>query len=218
MNAPTPTLMNPSAERVVIAAFDFDGTLTRGDTLIPFLRCSLGLGLFCRALVLSSPWLMAYLLRLISNERAKARLLRVSVAGWSRQQALLRAEQFVRQALPAMWRGAALQQLRDHQQRGHRCVLVSASPDLYLEAVARTLRVDGLICTRMAVDHGLYTGDLSTPNCYGPQKVIRLEAWLRDHIGAQAFELYAYGDSAGDRELLAIADHAWLRGRPQGGK
>jgi phosphatidylglycerophosphatase C len=208
--------VNPHADRVVIAAFDFDGTLTRGDTLIPFLHRSLGTWAFCRALVLSAPWLMAYLLRLISNEKAKARLLHVSVAGWSRQQAVHRAEQFVSQALPAMWRGAALQQLRDHQQRGHRCVLVSASPDLYLEAVARCLRMDGLICTRLAVDQDRYTGELATPNCYGPQKAIRLDAWLREHIGAQAFELYAYGDSAGDRELLAIADHAWLKGRPRG--
>jgi phosphatidylglycerophosphatase C len=213
MNTTTPISKTPSAERVVVAAFDFDGTLTRGDTLIPFLWRSLGLWLFCRAMVLSAPWLLAYLLGLITNEHAKTRLLRMSVSGWTAQRATRSAEQFVSQVLPGMWRSSALEQLRDHQQRGHQCVLISASPDLYLEAVARLLRVDGLICTRMALDQGHYTGELATPNCYGPQKVIRLEGWLRDHVGAQAFELYAYGDSAGDRELLAVADHAWFRGR-----
>ena len=208
--------MAPASERVVIAAFDFDGTLTRGDTLIPFLRRSLGHWRFFRALVLSSPWLVAYLLRLISNEHAKTRLLQSSISGWSRHQAALCADQFVRIDLPDLWRGPALQQLLDHQQRGHRCVIVSASPDLYLDAVARCLRVDGLICTRMSVEEDQYTGGLATPNCYGSQKVIRLEAWLREHVGAQAFELFAYGDSAGDREMLAIADHAWFRGRPRG--
>ena len=44
-------------------------------------------------------------------------------------------------------------------------------------------------------------------NCRGPEKARRLLAWLdANHGGRDAVELWAYGDSPGDRELLAAAD------------
>ena len=214
MSPDADNLSAPLAQRTVVAAFDFDGTLTDGDTLIPFLCKSLGWRKFFWVLLLSAPWLIAYFLRLINNEQAKARLLQHSVAGWRMQHAKRVAEDFVTQYLPLHWRAGTLQQLTDHQQRGHRCVLISASPDIYMQAVARALRVDALICTRMAVHDGRLTGEMATPNCYGPQKAIRLRQWCQTTLGAdQAIELHAYGDSAGDRELLEMADHAWFRGR-----
>ncbi|MDP1566800.1 MAG: haloacid dehalogenase-like hydrolase, partial [Polaromonas sp.] len=66
---------------VEVAAFDFDGTLTRRDTLLPYLWRGLGWPRFMWALLLSGPWLAAYALRLMSNHRAKARLLRVALGG-----------------------------------------------------------------------------------------------------------------------------------------
>ena len=53
----------------------------------------------------------------------------------------------------------------------------------------------------------------STATAAGPAKVARLHAWLDEHHGGRAaVELWAYGDSAGDHELLADADHAeWAR-------
>ena len=49
-------------------------------------------------------------------------------------------------------------------------------------------------------------------NCRGPQKVVRLRAWLDARYGDDIdVELWAYGDSSGDEELLAFADHpTWI--------
>ena len=69
-----------AAPAPVVAAFDFDGTLTWRDTLGPFLRRLLGTPGYLWLLFACSPWLLAWLLRLTSNHRAKARLLQICEA------------------------------------------------------------------------------------------------------------------------------------------
>jgi phosphatidylglycerophosphatase C len=204
----------PAMKPADVAAFDFDGTLTRGDTLLPFLRRSLGLPRLLWALFLSGPWLAAYALRLMSNHRAKARLLQVSLAGWTTAKAERHAWNFVRDFIPGFWHAWGLQQLRQHQVQGHRCVIVSASPGLYLHAVAASLGVDTVLCTEMDVQEGRYTGRMATPNCHGEQKVARLQAWLTQYYGAAPADrpvLHAYGDTKGDLPMLRLADQAWYR-------
>jgi phosphatidylglycerophosphatase C len=201
--------------RPVIAAFDFDGTLTRRDTLLPFLIRSLGWSKFLSVMLLSSPWLIAYALKLMSNHRAKARLLKVSLAGLSEVQAQQQAQSFVAHYLPTQWHTWGLAQLVEHQRLGHRCVIVSASPGVYLHAVAASLGVDAVLCTEMVLIDGHYTGDMATPNCHGEQKVTRLQTWLGDTFpdGIQP-EIHAYGDTPGDFPLLRLAKRAWYRDKP----
>ncbi|MBO1017811.1 HAD-IB family hydrolase [Achromobacter sp. SD115] len=196
----------------VVAAFDFDGTLTYRDTLIPFLArvslCKLLLGL-----TLVSPVLALLMCGKRGNDHgmalrqsAKQRLCRVVLRG--RRQADLKE-------LAARWvpgialRPDMLARLRTHQQSGHRVVIVSASPDLYLGEMARRLGVE-LICTGLETADGRLTGRFSTANCWGPEKVARLELRFGP-VGR--YELHAYGDSSGDAWLLNAADCAWLNGR-----
>lgn len=205
----------PEVARPVIAAFDFDGTLTRRDTLLPFLIRNLGWPRFLCALLLSSPWLLAYALRLMSNHQAKARLLHVSLAGWTQRDAQARAQAFVTSYLPAQWQPWTLEQLLEHQRLGHTCIIISASPDLYLHAVAVSLRVDALLCTEMEQQDERYTGAMASLNCHGEQKVLRLQAWLQANFPHDITpEIHAYGDTKGDLPLLRLADHAWYRGKP----
>jgi phosphatidylglycerophosphatase C len=92
-------------------------------------------------------------------------------------------------------------------------VLVSASFELYLDTIGERLGVDAVLGTRLAVDDaGRCTGALEGPNCRGPEKVRRLHEWLAaEHAGRAAAEVWAYGDSPGDRELLGDADHpVWV--------
>ncbi|MGV8803683.1 MAG: HAD family hydrolase [Polaromonas sp.] len=206
---------------VAIAAFDFDGTLTRGDTLVPFLARGLGWPRLLLALVRCAPWLAAYALRLLPNDVAKAHLLRATLGGRSCAEIDGWARTWLDKDLPAQLQDWTLARLAWHQAAGHCCVLVSASPDIYLRHVARQLGFDGLICTELQVHtdaHGeRLTGRMQTPNCYGEQKVLRLQAWLCARFGAEAAQamlLYAYGDTAGDKPMLRLAQHAWYRGQP----
>ncbi|MEO7160897.1 MAG: HAD family hydrolase [Polaromonas sp.] len=208
-----PPLMPPAA----IAAFDFDGTLTRRDTLLPFLVRGLGWPRFLLALLQCSPWLAGYALRLVRNDVAKARLLQVTLSGRSLAEMDDWTTRWLAEDFAGQLQGWSMSRLAWHRQAGHCCVLVSASPDIYLQRVARQLGFDGLICTEMEVQESCLTGRMRTPNCHGEQKVLRLQAWLSARFGgesAQAMLLYAYGDTAGDKPMLRLARHAWYRGQP----
>ena len=83
----------------------------------------------------------------------------------------------------------------------------SASLDPYLVPLGPSLGVDGVVCTVLERGaDGRLTGSLVGPNCRGAEKARRVEAWLSERRLADV-ELWAYGDSAGDDELLALADH-----------
>lgn len=205
------------APPVAIAAFDFDGTLTRGDTFRPFLARGLGWPRFLLALLQCSPWLVAYALRLVRNDVAKARLMRATLSGRPISEMDDWTTRWLAQDFPGELQDWAMARLAWHRQAGHCCVLVSASPDIYLRRVASRLGFDGLICTEMEVQGARLTGRMRTPNCYGEQKVLRLQAWLGARFGresADAMILYAYGDTAGDKPMLRLAQHPWYRGKP----
>jgi phosphatidylglycerophosphatase C len=202
---------------VAIAAFDFDGTLTRRDTLLFFLARGLGWPRFLLALLRCSPWLAGYALRLVRNDAAKARLLQVTLGGRSLAEMDAWTTNWLADDFPGQLQDWTMARLAWHRQAGHCCLLVSASPDIYLRRVASQLGFDGLICTEMQVQGACLTGRMRTPNCHGEQKVLRLNHWLTARFGAAslgAMTLYAYGDTAGDKPMLRLARHAWYRGKP----
>jgi phosphatidylglycerophosphatase C len=205
---------------VAVAAFDFDGTLTRRDSLLPFLARGLGWPRFLVALLRCAPWLAGYALRLVRNDVAKARLLHLTLSGRTLAEMDDWTACWLAHDFPGQLQDWTLARLAWHREAGHCCVLVSASPDIYLQRVARELGFDGLICTEMQVQDGRLTGRLHTPNCHGEQKVLRLKAWLSERFGAgwaEAMTLYAYGDTAGDKPMLRLAAQAWYRGQPWSG-
>jgi phosphatidylglycerophosphatase C len=114
-------------------------------------------------------------------------------------------------AVAAWLRPQALRRLEWHRARGHRLVLVSSTLDLYLAPLAEQLGFDDLACSRLALRRDAdgterFTGELEGGDCTGAEKPRRLAALVGTTI-----ELHAYGDSAGDRELLAAADHPHFR-------
>jgi HAD superfamily hydrolase (TIGR01490 family) len=136
------------------------------------------------------------------KERLVGRLLAGRPAGPVRDAGIRYAEQLFR---GGSLRTEMVEQLAWHRREGHEIVIVSASLDVYLDPLAPMLGVDHVLCTRLGVDiDDRLTGVLEGGNVRGPEKVRRLRAWL----GADDAEVWAYGDSAGDRELLAFADHA----------
>jgi phosphatidylglycerophosphatase C len=200
------------ANKPVVAAFDFDGTLTRRDTLFPFLMHTLGMAAFVRHMFALSPTLAGYGLGMIRNDIAKEKVFVRCLAGMTMDELRQKGELFAANILPNLLRPEAMQRLRWHKQQGHRCVVISASLDLYVRPWAIAAGFGDVIATHLQThETGLVTGKLSGANCFGIEKVRRLQALLGDLNG---YTLYAYGDSRGDRELLSSADYAYYRQMP----
>ena len=185
-----------------VAAFDFDGTLTRRDTLVPFLARVAGRRRLTMALAAAAP------ARRGGRDALKVEVLRRVLGGMPAERFLAEARDYGRR-LPGRFRPEVVEHLRHHQQEGHEVVLVSASLAAYLQPVVELLGFDGLCAVEMEVgDDGHLTGAIVGANCRGTEKVRRLEAWLG---GARPEHLWAYGNSAGDRALLAAADEpVWI--------
>ena len=105
-------------------------------------------------------------------------------------------------------REAALRRLAWHKEQGHRCILISASIDVYLHPWAIDAGFDDVLGTQLEFDdEGVFTGRFAIEPCWGRAKVRRLES----HLGALSdYTMYAYGDSRGDVDLLTVADHGFL--------
>ena len=196
-------------ERPVIAAFDFDETLTTRHSLRPFLRSVVGTLRFAFGVVRSAPWLAGSAVRLVDRGTAKARLLRTTIGGMTRAALEAAAARFASERLPDIIRPEMAARVQEHRQRGHTLVLTSASPDLYLRPWARRAGFDAVLATELEFVDDRFSGRLATRNCRGKEKARRLQEWLSTR---EPSFLYAYGDNRGDREMLALADRAWKRG------
>ncbi len=196
----------------VIAAFDVDGTLTVRDCVVPFLRRTGGTVGTIGGL-LRQP--VAVLRGLVRRDRdaLKAAAARAVFGGRDLAEVTAAAIRFGDVVAGEWLRPDTVARLQWHREQGHEVVLVSASFELYLDRVGTRLGADGVLATRLETVDGRFTGALAGPNCRGPEKVARLHEWLTArHGGRAAVTLWAYGDSAGDRELLADADHpVWAR-------
>ena len=196
----------------VVAAFDFDGTLTRRDTLLPFLLHTLGTAAVMRHALILSPTLAGYGLGMIRNDVAKERVFTQCLAGMRIDELQLEAAQFAEHKLPGLIRPEAIHRFGWHKEQGHRCVVISASLDIYVQPWALKAGFDDVIASRLeTLENGCITGNLLGENCFGIEKVRRLEALLGSR---DSYILYAYGDSRGDRELLSAADYAYYRKIP----
>jgi phosphatidylglycerophosphatase C len=200
-------LQKAAPVKPLLALFDFDGTITSTDTLWAFLRFSQSKARFWTGLVLLSPWLVLYRLKLFANWRAKNAVFTWYLAGEPVEAFQARCDTFAHTVIPGLVRPAALTAIRRYQGQGATVVVVSATPENWLQPWCEAIRV-AYIGTRLAVKNGTLTGRIAGRNCHGPEKVRRvLECY---DIAAYA-EIHAYGDSHGDTELLALATRGFFR-------
>ena len=196
------------APRATIAVFDFDGTLTTRDSLLRFVGWRRPRWRLAADLVATSPLLLLYALRLVDNERHKMALFARRFAGMGAADYQALAGDFAREELPALLRSEAVERLRSHRDEGDRVVIVTASPIDWIAPWAATEGVPDVVGNVAEVRDGRVTGRLSGPNCHGAEKLSRLLELAPER---SSYTLVAYGDSRGDRELLAAADRSFYR-------
>jgi phosphatidylglycerophosphatase C len=201
------------AEMRPIAAFDFDGTLTIRDSFTAFLAWRMSPVAMLAAAARLAPALAVYLIDR-DRGRLKAAAIRALLGRLTRPELQAQADAFATACAGRLLRPDACAAWARHRAEGCTLVIVTASPEDTVAPFARQLGADALIGTRLKTDgQGRLTGALDGPNCRGPEKVRR----LHDAFGPNLRLVAAYGDTAGDREMLAAADAGYMKlfkGRP----
>lgn len=192
-----------------IYAFDFDGTLTTKDTLLEFIRFAKGSRqMFC-GFLLFSPLLLLMKLHLYPNWKAKQQVFSYFFKGMHIDDFNALCIHFAEQNKHLL-RPAGIEKVRQAIEEEQATVLIiSASIDNWVrpffDEIDKKIQVLG---TQIETKEGHLTGQFTTKNCYGQEKVNRLTA-LYPH--REAYELIAFGDSRGDKELLDFADKGFYK-------
>ena len=154
-----------------------------------------------------SPWLLAMKLKLISNSSAKQRLLTFFFGQMSVTDFEQKCNMFIKEKLPALLRPDALVEIKKHQLNNVQVVVVSASPQNWINGWCA---VNNILCiaTKLEVLDGKITGQIDGNNCYGEEKVNRINAVfdLRDYDN-----IFCYGDTKGDKPMLKLATFAYYK-------
>lgn len=187
--------------------------MTRGDTLLPFLRFAVGTSRWMRGLARNAPQLAGYVLGAVRNDRAKESLLTSFFQGWEQQRLTAVGREFAVKCIDQRLRPEMVERFLEHRDQGDVCLLVSASLEVYVRHWGLCFGFDDVLATRLEVsESGLVTGRFAGQNCHGGVKRARIEAWLD---GRTPDHVVAYGDSRGDDEMLAFADLAYrVGGKP----
>lgn len=183
-----------------IAFFDFDGTITTKDSLLEFIKFYKGTFSFYLGFLLYSPFLLAYKLKIIPNYTAKQKVLQFFFKGESIENFQEKCDAFSAQVLPSMMRPKALLEIERMKKANTTVVIVSASAENWIRPWASKNKL-ALLGTRLATANGKITGSIDGVNCYGDEKVCRIK---KQFELSEYNEIYCYGDSAGDKEMLEL--------------
>lgn len=190
-----------------LVLFDFDGTITTKDTLIEFVRFYRGHRKYFESMVMLSPILGLYALKIIPNWKAKQYFLSRHFRGENIEEFNSRCLEFSTKVLPSLIRPKALTAIKSYREQNVTMAVVSASAENWVKPFCEQY---GLLClaTRLEVRNQLITGKLLGRNCYGDEKVCR----IKEQFDLSSFDrIVAYGDSSGDREMLQLANEAHYR-------
>lgn len=186
--------------------FDFDGTLTTSDTLLEFIKYAKGRGRFLMVFLMYSPLLVLMKLRLYPNWKAKQQIFAHLFAGMRIEKFDALCRDFAEESQHLL-RPKGITLMHEALVAGAQVFIVSASIDNWVRPFfdIRNLKGVQVLGTQIEVEDGKLTGRFKSNNCYGKEKVHRIAEALKSFERSE-YEIEAFGDSRGDKEMLAFAD------------
>ncbi|OGR11074.1 MAG: hypothetical protein A2097_07710 [Desulfobacula sp. GWF2_41_7] len=191
-----------------LAIFDFDGTITRRDSFFPFLVFCFGYYQVFRVGITMLPVLIMYKLKLISNSKAKEIVFENFFKGMPQKDFNQLCRRYSLKKISPMVRIKALEKIIRHKTGGDKVIVISASVENWIRPWADSQGIDEVIGTTVEIKDRVLTGKFKMPNCHGKEKVRRL---VETYKNLDSYYIFAYGDSRGDKELLAISNESFYR-------
>jgi len=188
-----------------LALFDFDGTISTKDTTWDFISQACGKRRALYGFIHLIPTYISYNLKRITHHEGKQAVIKHYFGDWEKEAFIEAAQHYAQSVVPTIIRPEALNRIRWHLNMGHTVAVVTGSLEILLSDWCTGLGID-LLATRVDLDSA-YIG-LSTHNCFKEEKAKRIQ----EKYVLKNFEIiYAYGDSNGDREMLALADKQYYK-------
>ncbi len=191
---------------VIAAFFDMDRTVVRcntGQLYVKRMRKHGEIGLL--KMLRMSSILLRYKFSLIDMNRVMS-LAVEGLEGKTEAGLRDRCEALFESAILPMISNAAVEAIEGHRREGHRVVMLTAQTRYVTEPLSRHLDMDDYLCTQLAADDGVLTGQIVEPPCYGPGKCHWAQIYAEKH-GIDLDASYFYTDSYSDLPMLRNVGH-----------
>lgn len=196
----------PPSERPILAFFDVDNTLLRGASIYHLGLGAWRTGMIRKRDIARFAWHQARFVAVGENNRhlGQIRDRGLELAGGHSVADLvaLAEEIYHRDIEPKLW-PETVELAHEHLRKGHEVWLITATPKIVAEVIARKLGLTGALGTVVEQRDGVFTGRLDGPVLHGSQKAVAAES-LAKRIGASLADCWAYSDSRNDIPLLSI--------------
>ena len=183
--------------------FDFDGTLTYKDTMFLFLKFY-NPAKFRVQFVKHIPLFILLKLHLAEAEKVKKSFISSILKGQSRKKIEEQAQLFFEQNYPQLFRENALDFIKNIDRNSTESYIVSASLDIWVKPFAEEFKMN-LLATKAEFVNDKFTGNFTTPNCNGIEKVKRIQEAISDK---KFDKKIAFGDTDGDKPMLNFANES----------
>ena len=195
------------SDKTSLALFDFDGTISNKDSFVAFMKFTHGTPFFAFRMAMGFMTFAGWKLGLVKSHYTKVKALRSFYKDWTEERMTDARRRFTSEVIPTILFPKAITKINWHKEQGHRIIVVTASCDAWLGDWTKQMNLE-ILCTEMELINGVFTGELSKPNCRGKEKMNR----IKKHLELESFsEIYAYGNDHGDNQMLAIATHPHFR-------
>ncbi|MFH0974870.1 MAG: HAD family hydrolase [Spirochaetota bacterium] len=190
-----------------LALFDFDRTITTIDTYIDFIYFAAERKRIMLGKMILIPVILGYKLGIIPSGKTRETVAGFAFKGRKLTDIQSIGVKYADQVLPQYVIPEALKIIEWHKSQGDTVVIVSASFDVYLKRWCDKHGL-GLICSQFEVKDGLITGKYYRGDCGGKEKAKR----IKENYNIEKYQtIYAYGDSADDKEMMDLADIKYFR-------
>lgn len=190
--------------------YDFDGTLTNNDTFIGIIKHYKGFWGLLTTMLIHVHYILLMKLKLYSNDKTKEKIFSYVFRGLELSDFNCICQNYADTSFNTIIRNQAIKNINiTNLEKENKSIIISASILNWIEPFAKKLNINTVLATEIEIDaNGRITGSFLTKNCIGAEKVNRLKAQIED---LDNYTISAYGDSSGDKELLAFAKHAYYK-------
>lgn len=189
-----------------LVLFDFDGTLTKKDSLIEIAKFSTSSSGFLINISLLLPILILMKLKLVNAQKSKELFLKRFFGHYSTKEFNDLCEKFGREIIPNILREKAMPTIKAYLEDNAKVVIVSASPENWIKPWAIKYEIQ-VVSTKLKFSNEKIKG-IEGANCNGEEKVKRIKkAFNLDRFD----KVIAYGDTKGDYPMLALADESHFK-------
>lgn len=194
-----------------LAIFDVDFTLTSKETLVQFYKFMIKKNpkfiVYIPRAIFSG---LSYILKINDEKKTKEIFIRF-IRGIKEEDMEATVKEFYNEVLSKIIYLDSINMIKKLKKEGCKIILISASPEFYLNSLYNIKEVDKIIGSTIRAKEGIYENRMEGENCKGEEKIKRLMAYLKENnIEVDFKNSYMFSDSLSDLPLFNLVGNPYL--------